>query len=106
MSDYYPLLPWFGFALLGIWAGRRLYPGGMRCFALPDLAHVAPIRAELSWPSLTGDLPRPPACVAGTPHRPRRWLRLIYLPLHLQVCCTCGRFSVAWLVRGYGYWAR
>ena len=44
-SDYYPLLPWFGFALIGIWVGQRLYPGGMRCFALPDLAHVAPIRA-------------------------------------------------------------
>ncbi len=45
MGDYYPLLPWFGFALLGIWLGRRLYSGGIRCFALPDLAHVAPIRA-------------------------------------------------------------
>ncbi len=45
MSDYYPLLPWFGFALIGIWAGQRLYPGGRRCFDLPDLAHVAPIRA-------------------------------------------------------------
>lgn len=45
MSDYYPLLPWFGFALLGIWVGRRLYPGRIRRFVLPDLAHVAPIRA-------------------------------------------------------------
>lgn len=45
MSDYYPLLPWFGFAVLGIWAGRRLYPGRMRRFTLPDLAHVAPVRA-------------------------------------------------------------
>lgn len=45
MSDYYPLVPWFGFALLGIWAGWRLYPGRTRRFTLPDLAHVAPIRA-------------------------------------------------------------
>jgi len=27
MVDYYPLLPWFGVALLGIFAGRPFMPG-------------------------------------------------------------------------------
>lgn len=38
MVDYYPLLPWAGFALLGVAAARALYPGGARRFPLPDLA--------------------------------------------------------------------
>jgi uncharacterized membrane protein len=36
MVDYYPLAPWFGFALLGMAAGKLLYAGGERRFALPD----------------------------------------------------------------------
>lgn len=45
MVDYYPLLPWFGMALLGIAAGKALYPKGQRRFAMPDLSASAPIRA-------------------------------------------------------------
>lgn len=45
MVDYYPILPWFGCALLGIFLGLTLYPGGVRRFALPDLSRTAPIRA-------------------------------------------------------------
>jgi uncharacterized membrane protein len=45
MVDYYPIFPWFGFALLGAFVGFTLYPGGLRRFALPDLSHTAPIRA-------------------------------------------------------------
>lgn len=37
MVDYYPLIPWFGVVLLGIAAGKWLYPNGARVFALPDL---------------------------------------------------------------------
>lgn len=44
MVDYYPLLPWFGVALLGVAAGRWLYPGGQRTFRLPDLSGMGPIR--------------------------------------------------------------
>jgi uncharacterized membrane protein len=45
MVDYYPILPWFGFALLGVFVGFTLYPRGVRRFALPDLSHLALVRA-------------------------------------------------------------
>ena len=32
--DYFPLLPWFGFVLLGIFVGSRLYAGNERRFGL------------------------------------------------------------------------
>ena len=44
MVDYYPILPWFGIALLGVSVGLTLYPGGTSRFTLPDLSHKAPIR--------------------------------------------------------------
>lgn len=37
MVDYYPAAPWSGVALLGIFAGYTLYPGGRRCFSLPKV---------------------------------------------------------------------
>lgn len=48
MFDYYPLLPWFGVALLGIFAGRSLYPQGRPRLALPDLS-AAPLVRGLSF---------------------------------------------------------
>lgn len=45
MVDYYPLLPWFGFALVGVSVGLTLYPQGARRFSLPDLSHIPPVRA-------------------------------------------------------------
>lgn len=47
MVDYYPLVPWFGMALLGIATGKVAYPGGRRIFVLTDLAQhpvIAPLR--------------------------------------------------------------
>lgn len=44
MVDYYPLLPWSGIALLGIFAGYSLYPQGHRRFAWPDLSQFLPVR--------------------------------------------------------------
>ncbi len=44
MVDYYPLLPWFGIALLGVFAGKSLYPRHRRTFSLPDLSGLAPVR--------------------------------------------------------------
>lgn len=35
--DYFPLLPWFGVILLGIFAGNILYPSGKRVFSPPRL---------------------------------------------------------------------
>lgn len=37
--DYYPLLPWLGVMLLGVYAGKRLYAGG-RKFKIPELGTV------------------------------------------------------------------
>ena len=42
--DYFPLLPWFGLILLGVWLGGLLYAGGRRGFPLPDLGGALPVR--------------------------------------------------------------
>ena len=42
--DYFPLLPWFGLILLGVWLGGLLYAGGRRAFPLPDWSGAAPVR--------------------------------------------------------------
>jgi uncharacterized membrane protein len=44
MLDWYPILPWFGMLLIGIWIGHALYRGGQRRFALPDGSHLPVIR--------------------------------------------------------------
>ena len=44
MVDYYPMLPWSGIALLGIFAGYTLYPEGRRRISLPNLSGTLPVR--------------------------------------------------------------
>ena len=44
MVDYYPLLPWFGVALLGVFAGHSLYPQAKPRYPLPDYSQAWPIR--------------------------------------------------------------
>jgi uncharacterized membrane protein len=44
MVDHYPLIPWFGLALLGVFAGQTLYPNGQRRFALQDWSCSPPVR--------------------------------------------------------------
>jgi uncharacterized membrane protein len=44
MVDYYPLIPWFGVALLGVFCGFTLYPEGIPRFDLPDLSSRLPVR--------------------------------------------------------------
>ncbi len=34
--DYFPLMPWFGVLLIGIFIGKYLYPLGVRKFRVPD----------------------------------------------------------------------
>jgi uncharacterized membrane protein len=46
--DYFPLLPWFGVVLLGVFVGQSLYPGGERRFNLPDLSNRPGIKG-LVW---------------------------------------------------------
>lgn len=44
--DWYPLVPWSGFAFLGFAAGRWLYPNGLRRYELPDWnRQTAPLSA-------------------------------------------------------------
>lgn len=46
--DYFPILPWFGVALLGVGVGNLLYPQGRRSFPLPDWGATFPVRL-LRW---------------------------------------------------------
>jgi uncharacterized membrane protein len=42
--DYFPLLPWFGVLLIGIFIGNSLYANYTRSFKLQDLSQVTGIR--------------------------------------------------------------
>jgi uncharacterized membrane protein len=46
--DYFPLLPWFGVALLGIFLAQSLYPSGRRRLDLPDLGQGPGVKS-LVW---------------------------------------------------------
>ena len=48
--DYYPVIPWIGVVLIGVFLGRIFFPQGNRRFALPDLSRFAPMR----WLALAG----------------------------------------------------
>jgi uncharacterized membrane protein len=47
-NDYFPIIPWFGVALLGVFIGNMLYDDNGRRFPLPDLSRWLPISA-LRW---------------------------------------------------------
>jgi uncharacterized membrane protein len=36
--DYFPIFPWFGLVLIGIFLGNKFYQDGKRGFKLPDLS--------------------------------------------------------------------
>ena len=47
-NDYFPVIPYFGVVLLGLFLGNSLYGPGGRRFILPDISHWLPVRA-LEW---------------------------------------------------------
>jgi uncharacterized membrane protein len=44
MVDYYPILPWYGLSLIGLFTGYTLYPGGNRQQGLPDWSGLPPVQ--------------------------------------------------------------
>ena len=48
--DYFPVIPWLGVVLIGIFLGNMLYPEGKRAFSMPDWSRFAPVR----WLALAG----------------------------------------------------
>lgn len=42
--DYFPILPWIGIVLLGIFLGNSLYPDGKRKFEFPELSNSSVLR--------------------------------------------------------------
>lgn len=42
--DYYPLIPWFGVVLIGVFLGNSFYPDLARKFKLPEWSGYLPIR--------------------------------------------------------------
>ncbi|HLD58065.1 MAG TPA: heparan-alpha-glucosaminide N-acetyltransferase [archaeon] len=46
--DYFPLLPWFGIILFGIFAGKHLYPLGKRGFSIRELGNKI-FAKQLCW---------------------------------------------------------
>ncbi len=50
--DYFPLLPWFGFTLIGIFIGNNFYPKAERNFKIPDLSEKTRLPGLLGRNSL------------------------------------------------------
>jgi len=42
--DYFPLLPWFGVILIGIFFGNLLYPDYKRKFKIKDFSYLKPVK--------------------------------------------------------------
>jgi len=42
--DYFPMLPWFGVVLVGVFAGHSLFPEGRRSIEVPDIAKNPAVR--------------------------------------------------------------
>ena len=42
--DYFPILPWFGLVLLGLFIGKLLYPGHTRMIKVPSVSGMKPVK--------------------------------------------------------------
>jgi uncharacterized membrane protein len=42
--DYFPIFPWFGLVLIGLYLGNSLYPGRRRNFYLPNLSNFLTVK--------------------------------------------------------------
>lgn len=42
--DYFPIFPWFGLVLIGLFIGNSLYPNYKRKFKLPDISNFSFVR--------------------------------------------------------------
>ncbi len=42
--DYFPVLPWFGLVLVGIFIGKLLYPEYSRIMKIPDMSRNKPVK--------------------------------------------------------------
>ncbi|MCK4927250.1 MAG: DUF1624 domain-containing protein [Candidatus Aenigmarchaeota archaeon] len=62
--DYFPLFPWFGAVLLGIYIGNTFYPKGKRYFRIPDLKRQLKPLAYLGKNSLMIYLIHQPILIA------------------------------------------
>jgi uncharacterized membrane protein len=64
--DYFPIFPWFGLVLIGIYLGNRFYQDGKRGFRLPDLSgsFIVDLLSNLGRNSLAVYLVHQPVIVA------------------------------------------
>jgi len=42
--DYFPIFPWFGLILIGLFAGNSLYPNGKRRFHIKNYSRMRPVK--------------------------------------------------------------
>ena len=65
--DYFPLIPWFGVVLLGIFIGNTFYGDGSRRISLPDLSSATLVRGldKLGQHTLAIYLFHQPVLIAG-----------------------------------------
>jgi uncharacterized membrane protein len=64
--DYFPIIPWFGLVLIGMYLGNRFYQDGKRGFKLPDLSgsFIVDLLGTLGRNSLVVYLVHQPVIVA------------------------------------------
>jgi uncharacterized membrane protein len=64
--DYFPIFPWFGLVLIGMYLGNRFYQDGKRGFKLPDLSgsFIVDLLGTLGRNSLAVYLVHQPVIVA------------------------------------------